>query len=123
MKTILLLSMLFCAIAMPLHAELSESDLNQIRLIIVDSEKRVKEEVKKEIAVTNTKIDGLDARLRNVETDIAELRGRRIALSAIKDWVVAGCAVVAIIISIFALRKAEPKSPQNVQDTPKAVSQ
>ena len=41
MKTILLFSLLFCVIAMPLHAELSESDLNQIRLIVVDSEKRL----------------------------------------------------------------------------------
>ena len=41
MKTILLFSVLFCVIVMPLHAELSESDLNQIRLIVVDSEKRL----------------------------------------------------------------------------------
>ena len=108
---------------MPTLGELTDADLDKIRLIVNDSEKRVKEEVKAEIAITHTKIDGLDTRLRNVETDIAELRGQRIALSAIKDWGVALCALGALIVSIIALRKKQPTRPQNAQDVPKAVSQ
>ena len=116
MKTILLFSILFSVIAMPALGELTEADLNEIRLI-------VREEIKKETATTNTKIDGLDTRLRTVETGVAELRGRNIGFSAVQDWIVAICAVAAIILSIMALRKAQPKAPQTTQDTPKAVSQ
>ena len=116
MKPTIFLSILFCVIAMPVFAELTDADLDKMRLI-------VQEEIQKEIAPINQKIDGIDARLRNVETDIAELRGRSIALSAIKDWGVALCALGALIVSIIALRKKQPTSPQNAQDTPKAVSQ
>lgn len=64
MKTIIALSILFCAIAIPTFAELTDADLDKIRLIVNDAEKRIKEEVKAEIAITHTKIDGLDTRLR-----------------------------------------------------------
>ena len=122
MKTILLFSILFSVIAMPALGELTEADLNEIRLIVNDAEKRIKEEIKAESAITHTKIDGLDTRLRNVETNIAELRGRNIGFSAVQNWIVAICAVAAIILSIIALRKAQPKAPQTTQDTQKAVS-
>ena len=124
MKTILALSILFSvSIALPALGELNDADLNQIRLIVNDAEKRIKEAVTAEITITNTKIDGLDTRLRNVETNIAELRGRSIAISAIKDWGVALCALGALIVSIIALRKKQSTVPQTPQDTPKAVSQ
>lgn len=76
MKTILVLSILFFAIAGPTFGALTDADLDKIRLIVNDSEKRVKEEVKTEIAITHTKIDGLDTRLRNVEIAIGSLTGR-----------------------------------------------
>ena len=123
MKTILLFSILFCAIALPALGELTDADLDKIRLIVKDEVKAAKEEIKTEMTLITSKIDGLDTRLRNVETNIAELRGRSIALSAIKDWGVALCALGALIVSIIALRKKQPKSPQNAQDTQKAVSQ
>ena len=116
MKTILALSMLFSMVALPALGELTNADLNQIRLI-------VQEEIKKETTPINTKIDGIDTRLRSVETNIAELRGRSIALSAIKDWGITLCALGALIVSIIALRKKQPKLPQSAQDTQKAVSQ
>ena len=116
MKTILALSILFCVIAMPALAELTDADLDKIRLI-------VQEEIKKETTITHRKIDGLDARLRNVETNIAELRGRSIALSAIKDSGVVLCALGALIVSIIALRKKQSTVRQTAQDAPKAVSQ
>ena len=109
--------------AMPALAELTDADLDKIRLIVNDAEKRIKQEVKAEIAITHTKIEGLDTRLRNVETSLAELRGRSIAVSAIKDWGIALCALGALIVSIIALRRKQPKFPQSAQDTPKAVSQ
>ena len=123
MKTILVLLILFSVIALPALGELTDADLNQIRLIVNDAEKRIKEEVKAEIAITHTKIDSLDTRLRNVETSLAELRGRSIAVSAIKDWGVAICALGALIVSIIALRKKQPTISPTAQDTPKTVSQ
>lgn len=42
MKTILFFFILFCVIAMPALGELTKADLDQIHLIIIDSEKRVK---------------------------------------------------------------------------------
>ena len=49
MKTIIFFSILFCAIALPALGALTDADLDKIRLIVNDSEKRIKEEVKKEI--------------------------------------------------------------------------
>ena len=123
MKTILLLSILFSLIALPVLGELTDADLDKIRLIVKEEVKAAKEEIKTEITIINSKIDGLDARLRNVETSIAELRGRSIAFSAIKDWAVALCALGALVVSIIALRKKQPTVPQTTQDTQKAVSQ
>ena len=108
MKTILVLSILFSAIALSALGELTDADLDKIRLIVSDAEERIKEEVKAEIAITHTKIDGLDTRLRDVETSLAELRGRSLAFSAIKDWGIAICALGALIVSIIALRKKQP---------------
>ena len=119
MKTILALSILFSAIALPVLGELTAEDLEKIREIVKASET----ELKSEIENTNTKLDAIDTRLRTVETGVAELRGRNIGFSAVQDWIVAICAVAAIILSIIALRKAQPKAPPTTQDTPKAVSQ
>ena len=67
MKTILVFLILFFLIALPALGELTDADLNQIRLIVNDAEKRIKEEVKIEIANseerinkhTNVRIDSL----------------------------------------------------------------
>lgn len=49
MKTILSLSILFCAIALPVLGALTEADLNEIRLIVNDaidaSEKQIDEKI------------------------------------------------------------------------------
>ena len=47
-----------------------------------------------------TTLTSIDNRLRNVETDVAELKGRRLAF---KEWIPIGCAVIAVIVSIIAL--------------------
>lgn len=62
----------------------------------------IKAEMKQGFEQINNRIDSIDNRLRNVETDVAELKGRRLA---IKDWIIAACAVGAIIISIISLVK------------------
>ena len=103
MKNILVLSILFCAIAMPALAELTAEDIEKIRQIVKDSETELKSEIEK----TNSKLDAIDARLRTVEIGVAELRGRNIGFSVIKDFIVVTCAVVAIFISMIVLRKTQ----------------
>ena len=49
MKTIIFFSILFCIIALPAFGALTDADLDKIRLIVNDSEKRIKAEVKAEI--------------------------------------------------------------------------
>ena len=125
MKTILALSILFSVIAVPALGELTTEDLEKIREIVKASETELRETVKaseadlkSSIEKTNLKLDAIDTRLRTVETGVAELRGRNIGFSAIQDWIVALCAVAAIVLSIIALRKAQPKAPPTAQDTP-----
>ena len=60
MKTILVLSILFCAIALPALCELTDADLDKIRLI-------VKEEVKTEIAGVKQE---LKAEIAGVEQEL-----------------------------------------------------
>lgn len=129
MKNILALSILFCAIAIPALAELTAEDFEKIRQIVKDSETELKSEIEKtystlklEIGETNSRLDAIDIRLRTVETGVAELRGRNIGFSVVKDWIVAICAVVAICISIIALRKTQSTNTPTPQDTQKALS-
>ena len=49
------------------------------------------------------RLDHIDERLRGVEIGIAELQGRKAGFTVLKDWIVAICAVAALIVSIIAL--------------------
>ena len=77
MKTILFLSILFCVISLPAFSELTDADLDKIRLIVKDevnseitaSEKRIKTYV-------DTKVDGL-------KTPITWLIGILVAIIAV----------------------------------------
>ena len=119
MKTILLLFILFFLFALPALGELTTQDLEKIRQIVKESKTAIMSDIEK----INSKIDTIDTRLRLVETGVAELRGRSIAISAIKNWRVAFCALGALIVSIIVLRRAQPTVLQTAQDTPKTVSQ
>ena len=71
MKTILVLLILFSAIALPALGELTDADLDKIRLIvkaevkreITASEKRMKEHIFQEIKTVNAKIEQNDKQL------------------------------------------------------------
>ena len=52
-----------------------------------------------------TRLDGIDDRLRGVETKVAELQGRKMGISTVRDWIVGLSAVSALIISLIALLK------------------
>ena len=69
---------------MPAIGELSKADLDQIRLIIVDSEKRVKEEIKKDITASETQMkEYIDLKISTLKTPIAWLIGILIAIIAL----------------------------------------
>ena len=62
MKNLLALSILFCAIAMPALAELTDADLNKIRLI-------VKEEIQKEVTSSEARMkEYVDLKFNNVDS-------------------------------------------------------
>ena len=74
MKSMLLLSILYSAIALPALGELTDADLNKIRLIVNESEKRLQREIKTEIAsaekrlkeYVHIKIEGIDKQFEAV---------------------------------------------------------
>ncbi|MYC76703.1 hypothetical protein F4X10_13140 [Candidatus Poribacteria bacterium] len=77
MKTILVLSILFCAIALPALGELTDADLDKIRLI-------VKDEVKSEISASETRMKSyVDTKIDSLKTPIAWLIGILIAIIAL----------------------------------------
>ena len=84
MKNILLFLILFCAIALPALGELTDADLNKIRLIVNDSEKRIKTDIKADIAASekrmkeyiDTKIEGINGRITGIEGRFTGVDGR-----------------------------------------------
>ena len=76
MKTTIFLPILFCAIALPALGDLTDTDLNRIRSIINEEIKKESAITNQKIDATNQKIDALDARNQNVEKDVAWVRGK-----------------------------------------------
>ena len=84
MKTILVLSILFCAIALPALGELTDADLDKIRLIVKESENSLKEHTKSEIESSETRMKSyVDAKVDSLKTPIAWLIGILIAISTL----------------------------------------
>ena len=84
MKKILALLILFSLIALPALGELTDADLNQIRLIVNDAEKRIKEEVKTEITNAEKRInDHTNVRIDSLKTPVAWLIGILVAVIAL----------------------------------------
>ena len=77
MKTIIVLSILLCAIAMPAIGELSDADLDKIRLI-------VKDEVKSEITASEERMKTyVDTKVDGLKTPITWLIGILVAIIAV----------------------------------------
>ena len=94
MKPLLVLSMLLCVIALPTFGELTEADLNKIRLIVKDevkseisaSEKRMKEHISQEIKTVNARIEGNDDRLSQIFWVVIALMGLIALPQAFLAW-------------------------------------
>ncbi|RKU07826.1 hypothetical protein C6503_24185 [Candidatus Poribacteria bacterium] len=84
LKTILVLLILFCAIALPALGELTDADLDKIRLIVKESESSLKEHTKSEIERSETRMQSyVDAKIESVKTPIAWLIGILVAMIAV----------------------------------------
>ena len=84
MKTLLVLSILFCTIALPALGELTDADLDKIRLIVKASESSLKEHTKSEIESSETRMKSyVDAKIESVKTPIAWLIGILVAMIAV----------------------------------------
>ena len=51
-------------------------------------------------AEVNQRLDGMDARLRTVENDISERKGKQSTIAGMRNWITIVCATGAVIISI-----------------------
>ena len=84
MKTILVLSILFSAIALPALGELTDADLDKIRVIVNDAEARIKEEVNKDITASeasmkeyiNLKLDNVNNQIKTNNSEIGAIRSQ-----------------------------------------------
>ncbi len=57
-------------------------------------------EVNQRLDRVDTRLDEMDARLRAVENGISELTGKQQAISGMRNWITAACAIGALLISI-----------------------
>ena len=79
MKSILYFSILLCAIATPAFAELTDADLDKIRLIVKEEIKPLKddiEQLKIDVARLDGRITGVDGRITGLEGRIIGIEGR-----------------------------------------------
>ena len=70
MKTVMFLSILFCAIALPVIGELTPQDLDKIRLIIHEAHKPIKAEIaslKNDVSWIRGKLEGIDKQFDGVD--------------------------------------------------------
>ena len=56
--------------------------------------------MKEGFAQVNQRLDTMDERLRTVESAISELKGKQSAIAGVQSWIVAACAIGALVISI-----------------------
>ena len=84
MKYILLCSIFFCAIALPALAELTDADLDKIRLIVNESEARIIEKVDGKIKDSENRMKSyVDTKIESVKTPVIWLIGILVAMIAI----------------------------------------
>ena len=121
MKTFLLFSILFCAIALPAVGELSSQDLEKIRMLIDDATKPIKADIaaiktdivtlKKDVAWLRGRFEGVDKQFEGidkqfvvVQNQISHTTNLTYGLIAL---IVAAIAIPQIIISWRSLRETD----------------
>ena len=119
MKTILLLSILFSAIAFPALGELTDADIDKIRLIVNESEKRLRQEIQTEIANSeqrlkeyvdlkiegvNKQFESINARFASIDTQFASIDKQFVSVNKRIDHVTnVVYALIALIVAAIAI--------------------
>ena len=84
MKTILVLFILFCAISLPAFGELTEADLNQIRLIVNDAIDASEKRFEAKIHASETRMkEHITQQVDSLKTPVAWLIGILVAVIAL----------------------------------------
>ena len=101
MRTIFVLSILFCAIALPARGELTDADLDKIRLIVKEEVKTeitaVRQELKAEIAGTERRLkDYIDAKIEGVHKRLSTYNW---VISVLMPLIVAAIGIPTVVIA------------------------
>ena len=97
MKIILFLSILFCVIALPALGELTDTDLNRIRLIINEEIEEAIKPIKADIVTLQTDVAWMRGKLENVDKQITHGTNITYGLIAL---IVAAVAIPQILIAL-----------------------
>ena len=102
MKTIFFFSILFYAIALPALGELTPQDLDKIRLIVNDAEKRIQAEVKADIAKLKQEIKEDIANSEKNMREYINVRSDSVE-KQVAFLVYMVCALIALIVGAIAI--------------------
>ena len=98
MKNVLFFSILFCAITVSVLGDITQTDLDKIRLIVND-------EIKKEISISETRMkEYISQEIKTVNVKISETDKR---LSMLFGVVIALIAIVGILQIVVAWRSSK----------------
>ena len=115
MKTIIFFAILFCVITLPAFGALIDADLDKIRLIVNDSEKRIKADLKAEIADVKKELKADIADVKaELKTEIAGVKkdlGEDIAKSEthLRDRITFLANLVYALIALIVAAIAIPQ--------------
>ena len=104
MKTLIFCSIFFYAITLPVLGDLTDADLDKIRLIVNEE---LTKELTKELAPIKADIAQLDTRLRNVEIAVGSLTGRidgvekQISYATNVTYGLIALIVVAVVVPVW----------------------
>lgn len=123
MKTILIFSIVFCTVALPAIAELTDADLDKIRLIVNDSEKRIKADIKTDITASekrmkeyiDLKIEGVDKQFMGVDKQFTGVSDQITLLTNVIYGLIALIvAAIAIPQLIMAWRSGRDREQERI---------
>lgn len=114
MKTVILFTTLFAfLIALPVSAELTDADLDKIRLLILESEKRMREDIialRTEMAESEKRIK---AEMALLQIDVARLEGSVSSTEKMITWLMVLIVVVVGVPSAITLWSNRKYNEQN----------
>ena len=119
MKKVLLFSILFCAIALPALAELTDADLDKIRLIVQEEIKPLKDEIgtlKTDIAVIKTEVPNLkETANTNFKATENSLNRQNNIIIACIGIPMAILAIGATVWGVYAYKRSRKADTQQEQ--------